>query len=121
MARLTIGKRPDRHVIDHVGQDNKEDFSEVNLEYVTRSVNASRYFAWREDQAARSPGSPGSSTGSGSSTASGSSTTWVETVQASANEGKNERKNEEENNRKRKNSAPGAEFTQNAKFFKPAK
>ena len=115
MARLTIGKRPDDDVIDHVGQDNKEDFSEVNLEYVTRSVNASRHHAWKEDQAARS------STGSGSSTASGSSTTWVETVQASANEGKNERKNEEENNRKRKNSAPGAEFTQNTKFFKPAK
>ena len=60
MARLTNGKRPDRHVIDHVGQDNKEDFSEVNLEYVTRSVNTSRYCAWKEDQAARS------STGSGS-------------------------------------------------------
>ena len=59
MARLTNGKRPDRHVIDHVGQDNKEDFSEVNLEYVTQSANASRHHAWKKDQAARSSGKAG--------------------------------------------------------------
>jgi hypothetical protein len=121
MARLTNGKRPDDYVVDHVGQDNKEDFSEVNLEYVTQSENASRHHAWKKDQAARSSGS---STGSGSSTASGSSTTRIETVQASANEwknerknerkneGKNERKNEEEGNRKRKKPAVQTEITQ---------
>jgi len=29
-------------VVDHVRQDNKQDFSEGNLEYVTRSVNLQR-------------------------------------------------------------------------------
>ena len=93
---------------------------------MTQSANASRYHAWKKDQAARS------STGSGSMIASGSSTTWVETVQASEKEWKNERKNErkneeedgmrenEEDNRKRKREdlAPGAGQMPIIKFCK---
>jgi len=56
MAKLTLGKRPDRKVIDHVGQDNKEDFRELNLEYVSYEENSRRHVEFmkrqREEEAA---------------------------------------------------------------------
>ncbi len=98
MARLTIGERPDGRVVDHKSQDNKEDFSEENLEYVTSSENSSRHHAWKRRQAA---------------TASEAATTWVETVQVSEKEWKNE-----EEDRKRKNSAIGDGQMPITRFFK---
>ena len=43
MAWACLGDRPSNRVTDHKSQNNRLDFSEGNLEYVTRSVNAQRH------------------------------------------------------------------------------
>ena len=43
MGWTCFGDRPEGIVTDQTCQDNKQDFSEKNLEYVSRSVNAQRH------------------------------------------------------------------------------
>ena len=42
MAWACFGDGEASHVVDHMSQENRQDFSEGNLQYVTRSVNAQR-------------------------------------------------------------------------------
>ena len=43
MAWACLGDGDASLVVDHVSQNNRQDFSEKNLEYVTRSVNLQRH------------------------------------------------------------------------------
>ena len=43
MGWACFGDRQKDLVTDHKGQDNKQDFSEKNLEYVSRSVTSQRH------------------------------------------------------------------------------